>query len=469
MLFQNFSFIFFCLVVFALYWRFPKTRLWVLACANALFYAAAGWQNLLLFVGASLATFLLGKQVTAEKGKWAMVLGIVLNIANLFAFKYIGFAATGIMGLIPGLDLTSFVSVMLPIGISFYTFQHISYLVDRRLKALPEAPNYLHFWVYIAFFGHSIAGPIMRGHEFFPQIAETTQKTLDTRQHKFGLALFIFGLTKKLLIADQVAVHVNAYFGSPATLSFAEAWVAAFLFAFQIYYDFSAYSDMAVGIGLLFGYQLVQNFRTPYLSANASEFWTRWHVTLSSWIRDYVYIPLGGNRAGFARAQLNLFLAMLASGLWHGANWTFIFWGAYHGLLLLGQRFLGKGKAALGWSFFESRAYHGLSVVGFFLLVTFGWVLFRAASMEDAVLVMTAMTRLTDVATLLTMKGMVLLCAGLFGLHLVERIAREHAGALGTFWERRVPVVFQGAAYAALVVGLVLSSHGAQDFIYFKF
>jgi alginate O-acetyltransferase complex protein AlgI len=467
MLFQNLSFILFCAITFGLYWQLPKARLWILAVANALFYMAAGWQNLLLFVGTSAATFLLGKLVTRSKS--ALVAGILLNLGNLFYFKYSGFAARSLMGWVPGLDLTLFTQVLLPIGISFYTFQHISYLVDRRIKDLPEAPSYLQFWVYIAFFGHSIAGPIMRGHEFFPQIAETTKKTFDSTQFKVGVALFVLGLFKKLLVADRLAPAVNKFFSAVDVLTPGEAWSAALLFAFQIYYDFSAYSDMAVGIGLMFGYQLVQNFRTPYLSANASEFWTRWHVTLSSWIRDYVYIPLGGNRAGFGRAQLNLFLAMLASGVWHGANWTFLFWGAYHGLLLLGQRFWGKGKAALGWNFFQSKAYHVLSVIGFFVLVTVGWVFFRAASLEDATLMLQAMTRVSQFGSFWSVKSFLLLAVGLFLLHAVEFFVRRDGAALRAWWADRVPMLVQGMVYATIVLVVMVSYSDGQDFIYFQF
>lgn len=471
MLFQNLSFFLFCAVTFAVYWRFSGARLWVLALANALFYMAAGWENLILFLVASATTYWLGKHVTGEGCKLALGLGIVLNLANLAFFKYAAFLTGNLHAVfpVPFLDPELVEGLLLPIGISFYTFQHISYLVDRHTKALPEAPNYLHFWVYISFFGHSIAGPIMRGHEFFPQIAETVAKRLNASEIQYGLYLFLLGLFKKVAVADQLAPHVDGFFGAATRLTFGEAWVAAFLFAFRIYFDFSAYSDMAVGIGHLFGYRLTMNFKTPYVAANASEFWSRWHITLSSWIRDYVYIPLGGNRHGVARQQLNLVLAMLASGLWHGAAWTFVGWGAFHGLLSVGQRGWSALKAKLGWGFFEGRAYKAIAVGVFFLLVTWGWVLFRAASMSDALTMMRTMLDLTQLGTLMHMKSFLAAIAALYALHWVEYAVREREAAIGAWWQRKVPALMQGVAYAAFVLLLMVVDHGGQDFIYFKF
>jgi alginate O-acetyltransferase complex protein AlgI len=471
MLFQNLSFFVLCAVTFALYWRVPKARLWVLAAANAVFYVAAGWENLCLFLGASALTYALGQHVTGPRGKLVMWAGIVLNVANLAFFKYAGFAATNLHALwpVPLLDPRVVSGLLLPIGISFYTFQHISYLVDRRVKALPSAPNYLHFWVYISFFGHSVAGPIMRGAEFFPQIADTIHKRLDGAELRYGLYLFGLGLFKKIAIADHLAPHVDAFFANPGGLSFGEAWAAAFLFAFRIYYDFSAYSDMAVGIGHMFGYKLAVNFRTPYVAANASEFWSRWHVTLSSWIRDYVYIPLGGNRVGVVHQQANLMLAMLASGLWHGAAWTFVLWGAFHGALQVGQRVLKGVKARLGWAVFGGRAYRAVAIVGFFVLTTYGWVLFRATSLPDALTMMRTMLDVTNVGSVLAVKGVYLTILGLYGLHWAEWAVREREAELGAWWQARVPAIAQGAAYAAVVLWLMVVHSGGQDFIYFKF
>ena len=471
MLFHHLSFILFCALVFALYWRLPAARLWLLAAANALFYLAAGWQNLALFLTASALTYGLGQVVTGPRGRWALALGITTNVANLAFFKYAGFVSSSLYPWLPlpFFDPVLVRDVLLPIGISFYTFQHISYLVDRRLKGLEAAPSYLQFWVYISFFGHSIAGPIMRGHEFFPQIAETTRKVFDPAMLSAGLVLFGVGLAKKVAVADRLAPMVGPYFDAPWSLTAGQAWSGALLFSFQIYYDFSAYSDMAVGIGLLFGYTLRQNFRTPYVAANAGEFWRHWHVTLSEWIRDYVYIPLGGNRAGATRAQLNLFLAMLISGLWHGAAWTFVFWGAWHGALLLGQRVLGAVKTRLGWAFFGGRGYRALAIITFFLLTTAGWVLFRAPGLEEAVWMLATMVDVRQWGTLGAARGVLALAAGLWALHFLEAALRSDDTRLGARLVSRLPASVCGLAAAAIVVAFMVGHDDGQQFIYFQF
>ncbi|MDB5096320.1 MAG: hypothetical protein JWM80_741 [Cyanobacteria bacterium RYN_339] len=464
MLFQSAVFVWFLVLTLAAYWTFPRARLPLLAVANATFYVAAGWQNLSLFLAASLATYGIGRHVDGPRGRAWVALGITANVANLAWFKYAGFLASNLPAWLPWGGL---VPVLLPIGISFYTFQHISYLVDRRQRGLPNAPNYLHFWVYIAFFGHSIAGPIMRGHEFFPQIAATPALRFDAERARVGLELFLLGLAKKLLVADQVVSLVDGLFGRVWTLGAQDAWLAATLFAFQIYYDFSAYSDMAVGIGHMFGFTLTQNFRTPYVAAGPGEFWQRWHITLSAWIRDYVYIPLGGNRAGVARGQLNLFIAMLASGLWHGANWTFVLWGAYHGALLLGQRGWRGLLGRLGWRP-AGRAYHLLAVGAFFLLTVIGWVPFRAPGLEEALWMLGSMAGFHGAGNPVGWR-LGALVAGLMLLHLGEYALRERLAGFRALWRTRPPAVALGTAYALAACCLMGASDGVKAFIYFRF
>jgi alginate O-acetyltransferase complex protein AlgI len=469
MLFQTLSFFLLLTLACSVYWALPRLRLWILALANAVFYLVAGWANLGLFLAASWLTYVIGGRVTGRQGKAWLALGIALNIANLAWFKYAGFAANVLQGWFPWVDPGWVKTVLLPIGISFYTFQHISYLVDRRLKDLPAAPNYLHFWVYISFFGHSIAGPIMRGDELFPQIARATSFEWDGPRWRLGLGLFLLGLFKKVAIATPLAAVVDWRFETPTALTMGEAWVAAALFAFQIYYDFSAYSDMAVGIGHMFGLTLTQNFRTPYVSAGASEFWQRWHVTLSAWIRDYVYIPLGGKRASPSRVRLNLFLAMLISGLWHGANWTFVAWGAYHGVLLLAQRAWWTLKTRLAWSVFASATYRTVATGTFFVLVTLGWVFFRCHDVGDALAMIVTMCRLDQLATFVSVKKLLLLVIGLYGLHWLEYLARRDEAAIGRWWVVRVPVTLQGLAYAAFMLYFLAGYDITQAFIYFRF
>jgi alginate O-acetyltransferase complex protein AlgI len=468
--FQNLSFFILCAVAWLCYWRWPRLRLGVLAIANAVFYMAAGWANLLLFVLASAGTYWLGGRVAEPGARWALWAGIGLNVANLAFFKYAQFLSTSLHAALPlpMFDPAWATGILLPIGISFYTFQHISYLVDRRLKGLAPAASYTHFWVYIAFFGHSVAGPIMRGHEFLPQVAGAPAARPDPAEIRYGLAIFALGLSKKLLVADRIAAQVDLLFGRAGSLTFGEAWVAAVLFAFQIYFDFSAYSDMAVGIGHMFGFRLTQNFRTPYLSASPGEFWRRWHVTLSAWIRDYVYIPLGGSRAGLLKGTLAALVAMLVSGLWHGAAWTFVAWGAYHGGLLVGHRAWRAFRARLGWTAPDGKVYHAAAVAGFFALTCFGWVLFRASSFGDAAAMLGAMVDLGDVASLGQVKRWLALAAFLFALHIAESYVRQRETQLGAAW-RLFPSPLRGVAYGGLALIWMITYASPHDFIYFKF
>jgi alginate O-acetyltransferase complex protein AlgI len=470
MLFQNLNFLLLCGLAWLCYWRWPRLRLGVLAIANAVFYLAAGWANLLLFVVASAGTYWLGRRVSDPGAKWALWAGVGLNVANLAFFKYALFLSASLHAALPLpiLDPGWAIHIVLPIGISFYTFQHISYLIDRRTRGLEPAPNYLHFWVYISFFGHSVAGPIMRGHEFLPQVAAASEARPAPEGIRYGLALFALGLSKKLLVADSLAAQVDLLFGRAGSLSFGEAWVAAVLFAFQIYFDFSAYSDMAVGIGHMFGFRLPQNFRTPYLSADPAEFWRRWHVTLSSWIRDYVYIPLGGSRSGMLKGTLAVLIAMLVSGLWHGAAWTFVAWGAYHGLLLVGHRAWRKLKGRLGWDVLDGKLYHMFAVAGFFVLTCLGWVLFRATSFADAAAMLRAMVDLGDIASLGQVKRWLALSAVLFALHVIEFQFRQRETQLGAWW-RRFPSPIRGMAYGGMAFVWMIAYASPKDFLYFKF
>ncbi|MDB5096323.1 MAG: D-alanyl-lipoteichoic acid acyltransferase DltB, superfamily [Cyanobacteria bacterium RYN_339] len=472
MLFTTLTFFVFACLALAVFWQLRgPSRLWLLAAANAVFYLAAGWPNLLLFLVASATTYWLGKRLDGPAGKARMVLGIALNLANLAWFKYAEFLASSLADWLhlALLDPALVRGILLPIGISFYTFQHISYLVDRRQKGLPPAASYLDFWVYISFFGHSIAGPIMRGHEFLPQVAAAATARFEPARLRLGLGLFVLGLVKKIGIATPLAAQVDPLFSNAAMLSPGEAWAAAALFAFQIYFDFSAYSDMAVGIGHMFGFTLPQNFRTPYMAANGTEFWRRWHVTLSSWIRDYVYIPLGGNRGGVGRQQLNLFLAMLASGLWHGANWTFILWGAYHGGLLLGHRLWQAVKARAGWAGFDSRLYRAVAMASFFALVVVGWVPFRCTTMDDSGAMWMAMANVPEWGSLLGVKRYLGLAVGLYFLHMLEdRLRQDEPGTARAFLAR-TPAALQGALYAAIAILFCLTADGGHEFIYFRF
>jgi alginate O-acetyltransferase complex protein AlgI len=352
--------------------------------AGAVFYAFAGWLPLALFCLSIGVNYSISLRIAAAPGldrkkRW-LVLGVVFNLAYLFAFKYAGlFQQTwGSLGQWMGwwTPPAHLVTVLLPVGISFYTFESLSLLCDVYLGNYPPPPL-ADFALFVSFFPHLIAGPIMRGKNFLPQIA-ALRNGLPRPQWKRGVSFLALGLFKKAVLADWLAFYVDPVFHAPGRFGAERAWLAAYGFAFRIFFDFSGYSDMAEGSAACMGLRLAPNFLGPYGAASLSEFWRRWHISLSTWLRDYLYIPLGGNRRGVGRTYAALMLTMLLGGLWHGPSWTFVLWGAYHGCLLALERATGLARAP------EHGASRWLRVAVTFHLVLLGWVLFRADSLSQA-------------------------------------------------------------------------------------
>lgn len=300
-----------------------------------------------------------------------VTVGILFNVALIGFYKYIGFILLDVLGMAPG-SLAIEIPV-LPLAISFFTFQQISFLADHRDSAATEEPvPWLDYAVYITFFPQLIAGPIVRHNEFLPQMRRAA---FDVAMFSNGVVLFSLGLAKKVLIADSISPIVGAVFDEGGAQSMVDAWTGALMYSFQLYFDFSGYSDMALGIGLMFGFALPINFNSPYKAASIQEFWRRWHITLSNWLRDYLYIPLGGSKRSAQRTYANLVITMLIGGLWHGAGFTFVIWGGLHGIALAINRLWSKmGRRLhplLGW---------GLT----FIFVVNTWVVFRAESLQIA-------------------------------------------------------------------------------------
>jgi alginate O-acetyltransferase complex protein AlgI len=486
MLFHTPEFFFLLIITFVAYYLFRNARLVLLSIANCLFYAAASVGFLGLFLGISFTSYWIARLMQRGNRRLWLILGIMLNVANLAFFKYSMFIIEN-LETITGLTLVArdgfWANIVLPVGISFYTFQLIAYLVDVYKGGIQPTTSYLRFWVFISFFPHQLAGPIMRGHEFMPQVEQTPNLNLTPTHFKYGVYLILWGLAKKILIADQVAPLVDEYFKNPGGLTTVEAWTGAYLFGFQIYADFSAYSDMAVGLGYLFGYRLPINFMSPYISANATEFWRRWHITLSSWIRDYIYIPLGGSRKGRIRKDVNLLTAMLISGLWHGAMWTFVIWGFLHGMLLILHKWYADGLKKIlaripSPGVVVSRTirvvYHIIAVAVFFQLVTITWVFFRANSMQGAFDYIAAMFNPAGWAHLaeqLPSQAMYLqIVLVLYAAHLLEYVVRRYEKSIAAWWHRWVPSPARGLVYAILVFILIAMIKGEKhDFIYFQF
>ena len=362
--------------------RGRNAALLFLLAACLIFYAYSSLFNFVLFLVSVVVNFLFGYAI-AHSGlssrAW-LIGGITLNLALIGYFKYTGL----IISTVNGLFSASFFipTIALPVGISFYTFEQISYLIETRQQKRAE-PSLARYSLFVSFFPHLIAGPIIRPHQLLPQFSAPAFAHFSWQNFAFGISFLLFGLFKKTIIADSMAAYATPVFASAAsggTPGFVNAWGAALAYTFQIYFDFSGYSDMAIGLGLMFGVVLPFNFNSPYKATSIIDFWRRWHITLSLFLRDYVYIPLGGNRSGPARRHVNIMLTMLIGGLWHGANWTFVAWGGLHGLFLL----INHAWRNLRGEREVNVVRQWIARVATFLLVVLAWVFFRAESFDAA-------------------------------------------------------------------------------------
>jgi len=358
-----------------------RVRNAMLLGASCIFY---GWWNpwyVLLMLWVTTVNYVCGRVIgrpgAGPRQRYCgVVISVVLSLATLGFFKYFMFFEGNLNHVLAwlGAEEVRVLRIVLPIGISFYIFHALSYTIDVYRGTAPPARSLIDFGCYIAFFPQLVAGPIIR--------YNTVAQQLVGRSHTWekcstGVALFVLGFAKKILLANPLGVVADAAF-SARGLTTVDAWFGAAAYAFQIYFDFSGYSDMAIGLGRMFGFEFPPNFSSPYLAQSITDFWRRWHISLSTFLRDYLYFPLGGNRKGPGRTYLNLAVVMLLGGLWHGANWTFVVWGAYHGALLAFERALGKRSA-------YARLPQPLRVAVTFVLVLISWVLFRSASLADAI------------------------------------------------------------------------------------
>ncbi len=369
------------------HWKGLGAAQWVLLAASLYFYSFSKLNLLLLVAGSIAINYPLSLILARHGAKKVLWLGIGINLLVLGVFKYALFTVTNINQL---LDVQMAVpAITLPLGISFLTFHQISYLVDVYKKATVPASLGLYS-LYIVFFPHLIAGPIVRHAEFMPQLLSKPSRNISS-DIAVGLTIFILGLAKKVLLADQLALHATPIFDQAARgedITMLAAWTGIFAYYFQIYFDFSGYSDMAIGLARLFGYRLPVNFYAPYLSGNITEFWRRWHMSLSRFLRDYLYIPLGGNRHGSARRYLNLLIVMVLGGFWHGAGWNFMLWGALHGVYLIIHH---MWSALVGNRLHGSMAWKVIAWGITTLAVVFAWIFFRADNFEAAFLIIKAL------------------------------------------------------------------------------
>jgi alginate O-acetyltransferase complex protein AlgI len=474
MLFCSLPFLWFFGLVFMVYWALPWQRARVFLLLIASFYFYANWNpSLAVLIGASTALdYCLARGMEAtERPAWRRLLcsiSITGNLGLLAYFKYANFflqsltAALHAAGFSASLPL---LQVILPVGISFYTFEAINYTVDVYRRRIPAERNLAHFMLFITFFPHLVAGPIVRAKDFLPQIKRP--RHWDWARLNLGAQYFLMGLFKKLAVADRMAEYADPIFADPSQYRTEAVVMAVLAYAIQIYCDFSGYTDMALGSAYLLGYKLAQNFNMPYLSANIAEFWRRWHISLSTWLRDYLFIPLGGSRGGAWKTCRNLLITMTLGGLWHGASWTFVAWGVLHGLLLIVHRLFQdfcKMRPRLD-SLLQSTAGTAVRRLVTFACVAVCWVFFRATTFTAALTIVQRMvTRSTGLGMPLPRLSLVSALVLLGVCHVLT-----HTGAWSIL-SRRLPAAVQGFGYAAvLVLALVLAPDSSRAFIYFQF
>ena len=480
MLFNSLEFLLFLPIVFILYWFVFRERKWqnlLVVVASYVFYGWWDWRFLLLITLTSLCSFGSGLLLDYFKGQRrkqqaVSAANIVLNLGILCVFKYYNFfvenldALFGMMGY--HLDWVT-MNVILPVGISFYTFQALSYTIDVYQKKLPATHDIVEFFAYISFFPQLVAGPIERATNLLPQFQQKRQ--FDYAKAVDGLRQMLWGFLKKLVVADNCAMVVNEHWNDYADLPGLTLFLLGILFSFQIYCDFSGYSDIAIGCARLFGFNLMRNFNYPYFSRSIPEFWRRWHISLTTWFRDYIYFPMGGSRCEKWKIIRNVFIVWGISGLWHGANWTFICWGLFHASLLAIYNILGintkyKNVVAYGRLLPDFKEWFQMTLT--FALAVVGWIIFRAETMTQAVDFLNSMVsnKFFDASLLY---GLNYFFLGLL-LLFIEWLQRDKNYALqlpatGIFQYKAV----RFSLYIILYLVIISFTGQSQTFIYFQF
>lgn len=471
--FNSIDYIVFLAGVFVLYQFInQKARLVLLLCASYYFYACWNVKYTFLIIGITLFSYLVSIFIErySEYKKVILITGILLIGSVLFIFKYYNFFAD-IVNYFLNMEKSeirvSNLNILLPVGISFYTFQAISYIIDVYRENGKAEKNLLKYSLYIAFFPQLVAGPIERAQNIIPQLKQ--EYKFDYERTVNGMLLIAWGLFKKMVIADEVAIYVNNVYGNVNAYTGFSFVMATVMFALQIYCDFSGYSDIAIGSAKLFGINLMKNFRVPYLSSSLQEFWNRWHISLSQWMRDYIYISLGGNRKGRFRTDINLFITFLVSGLWHGADMTYIIWGGVYGAAgVLEKRIRFKGKG-------NSSKIIGTAVT--FSVCCFAWIFFRSNNLDDArYIIFHLLENITFfeqyIAEGYAAMGMdiyqsIQIAVSVLILVIVDIVQDKYSYAI---YIRKQPLLIRWIVYLVLVLSILLFSHkGGAEFVYFQF
>jgi alginate O-acetyltransferase complex protein AlgI len=464
MLFNSGQYLYFYLFILGLSWflvGMPRVRTWLILLASFYFYASNnGWLILLLFVCMQIdymAAKIIEDSPTEVHRRFFLGLSMTTNLCMLGFFKYFNFFA----GIATSSHWVPW-NIALPVGISFYTFESMSYTIDVFRREIPAERSWYRFAFFVAYFPHLIAGPILRPKQFLPQIDKKPRLSIP----EFEAAIYDIakGLFKKVVLADYLSLYADRVFEHPESHGSMSAWIGVFAFTFQIYYDFSGYTDVAMGCARLMGFVLPDNFNRPYVSASITEFWKRWHISLSSWLKDYLYIPLGGNRVkNKLFVYRNLIITMLLGGLWHGAAWHFVIWGLVHGLFLSVERMFGwETVISDGAKFNPIFIFRRLGMI---FILTFTWIIFRAENDHLLRLVFLKLFNWERSDVLHNgewIASLIVLIGWLFQL-ISERFPTHERFS-------RLPIPLKGLAYAAVGAAvLVCNSEGAKTFIYFKF
>jgi alginate O-acetyltransferase complex protein AlgI len=473
MLFNSLTFIVFFGIVLALHhlpigWSWKKVNLLL---ASYIFYAAWNPPFVILLWISTVVDYVAAAQLSKTEGKWQrrgwLMASMVTNLGMLGFFKYGGFLLDNFVTAAGayGFEYTpAMASIVLPVGISFYTFQTMSYTIDVFRKNSPPADSFLDFALFVTFFPQLVAGPIVRPRQLIPQFKKEHQAT--PPQLMWGLGLMTLGMFQKIVLADTLlAPTSDAVFGANGPLAFIDAWLGALAFGGQIFFDFAGYSTIAIGTALCLGFSIPENFRYPYAAIGFSDFWKRWHISLSSWLRDYLYIPLGGSRKGPTRTSINLMITMLLGGLWHGAAWTFVAWGALHGFYLWLERLCRGLFADKEWTQkVLVRIGAGLMT---YALITLTWVFFRADSFSTAGSILTSMFGLASEGKgVLTTTDMVITAVVIAALLIISWVLRDRMveDVVGKF-----PWWLGGIGWAVMLILIILTQGGGGAFIYFQF
>jgi len=476
MIFNSIPFLVFFLVFYLLYVMIGdrKWRIALILIGSYIFYGWWDWRFLSLILFSTIVDYILGRKIYSEpfdlKRKMFLRLSLLTNLGLLFFFKYFNFFVDSFMEVATAMGLSPSahtLKIILPVGISFYTFQTLSYTIDIYKRKLKPESDFLVFASYVSFFPQLVAGPIVRAIDLLPQFK--LDHKITATLVKTGLFLIVLGYFKKLVIADSLAPLVDDAFANPYNYTSLNMAIVSVFYAFQIYCDFSGYSDIAIGLGKLLGYNFPTNFNLPYFSKNLSEFWERWHISLSSWLRDYLYIPLGGNRSGLLMTQRNLMVTMLLGGLWHGASWTFVFWGFLHGLYLIGQRIIRPVSQAL--SRVVPKVVMSLSAMLLtFCLVNLGWIFFRSQTISEGVEVISKIASLDNLSfsalrhKFQIFKGVFVIMFLVFGevcYYLFEDKLKT------VFRERDLMIILLSAVLLWMI--LLFGTFSNNNFIYFQF